>query len=347
MRAVQYWDVQDVRIGEVAEPQLQTADDVLVKISKAAICGSDLHLYRGHIPGMAPGSILGHEYVGVVDAIGDRVRRLAVGDRVVGTFHVACGICEWCRRGLFHQCSSGGVLGYGVAFGNLSGTQADRVRVPYGDVNLRLVPEAVSDEGAIFVGDILTTAYGALRNAHLQPGESCVVIGAGPVGLMTVMAAHAMGAGRIYAIDRNDERARAAEPYGAIPIPSERANPVRTIMKETRGMGADVVIEAVGGIHTLNLAFQLVRGGGRISAVGVSAEKSWEFPLMTALTRDISFRMGLANIHRDLDATMQLVATGRIDPTPIISHRLPLEDATRGYQLFHKQEATKVLFVVA
>ncbi len=346
MKAVQYLDVESVRVGEVPDPELLTADDVLVRVTASAICGSDLHLYRGHIPGMSPGSIMGHEYVGTVAAVGDRVRQFQVGDRVVGTFHVACGACAQCRLGQYHQCAGGGVLGYGLAFGDYPGTQAEMVRVPYGDVNLRKIPDGLADEKAIFCGDILTTAYGAVRNSGLQPGERCAVIGAGPVGLMAVMAARVMGAAEVYSIDRDPERAEATAAFGAIPIASSRTNPVRRIMQATDGLGADVVIEAVGGPQTLALAFQLVRGGGRIAAVGVTAETEWSYPLMTALTRDITFRVGLANIHRDIDATMKLVQAGRLDPSSVISHRLPLEGAPEGYRLFHEQRATKVLLTI-
>lgn len=343
MKAVQYVDVESVQVGEVAEPTVQTPDDVLVRVTTAAICGSDLHLYRGHIPGMAPASIMGHEYTGVVTAVGERVRQVQAGDRVVGTFHVACGVCRMCRLGQYHQCVQGGVLGYGLAFGDYPGTQAEMVRVPWGDINLRKIPDSLPDEKAIFAGDILTTAYGAVQNSGLKPGETCAVIGAGPVGLMAVMAARVMGAGHVFSIERDSERARAAESFGAIPVDSSRSNPIRRIMQATAGFGVDVVIAAVGGPATLALAFQLVRGGGRISAIGVTAEADWAFPLMSSLTRDITFRIGLANIHRDIDTTLNLLDAGRIDPAAVVSHRLPLEAAPEGYRLFHQQRATKVL----
>ena len=346
MKAVQYVDVESVIVGDVPEPTIQSPDDVLVRVTTAAICGSDLHLYRGHIPGMAPGSVMGHEYTGIVIAVGERVRQVQPGDRVVGTFHVACGVCRMCRMGQYHQCSQGGVLGYGVAFGDYPGAQAEMVRVPWGDVNLRKIPDGLADEKAIFAGDILTTAYGAVVNSGLKPGETCAVVGAGPVGMMAAMAARVMGAGHVFSIDRDAERARAAEAFGAIPVDSSHSNPIRRIMQATDGLGVDVVIEAVGGPATLALAFQLVRGGGRIAAIGVTAEAEWPFPLMSALTRDITFRIGLANIHRDIDTTLNLVESGRIDPTLAVSHRLPLESAPDGYRWFHEQRATKVLLAV-
>lgn len=346
MKAVQFFGPRDVRVSTVPDPVLAEPDDVLVRITRAAICGSDLHVYRGDMPGMTHGGIMGHEFTGVVESVGDHAQRVKPGDRVVGTFHVGCGTCGYCRQNLVHQCVKGGVLGYGLLFGNLPGVQAEYARIPYGDVNLRLIPDAVSDDQAIFCGDILTTAYGAVVNSGLRPGEICVVIGAGPVGLMAVMAARLMGASYVFSVDRDGERAQAAAQYGAIPVPSDRVNPVRKIMKATDSIGADVVIEAVGGTQTLGLAFQLVRGGGRISALGVTSETDFAFPLTTALTRDLTFRIGQANIHRDIDATLKLVEAGRIDPTQVVSHRVALEEAPEAYSLFDQRLASKVLFTI-
>lgn len=232
-----------------------------------------------------------------------------------------------------------------MAFGNLGGSQAEFVRIPWGDVNLRKIPDGLSDEKAIFCGDILTTAFGAVKNARVAPGETVAVIGAGPVGQMAVMSALVMGAAKVLAIDLIADRLAMAETLGARAINSSTSNPVRRVFQETAGDGADVVIEAVGGSKTLELAFQLVRGGGRISAIGVTAESELKFPLMTALTRDLTFRIGLANIHRDIDDTLALVANGRVDPTVVVSHRLPLSGASQGYQLFDQRQATKVLLI--
>ncbi|PSR33786.1 MAG: alcohol dehydrogenase [Sulfobacillus benefaciens] len=345
MNAVTFHGAGDFRYSSVDPPNLQDSQDVLVQVKEAAICGSDLHLYRGHIPGIMPGTVVGHEFTGIVVEVGSGVRQFRSGDRVVGTFHVACGICLACRRGDYHQCAQGGVLGYGMAFGNLGGSQAEFVRIPWGDVNLRKIPDGLSDEKAIFCGDILTTAFGAVKNARVTPGETVAVIGAGPVGQMAVMSALVMGAAKVLVIDLIPDRLAMAETLGARAINSSTSNPVRRVFQETAGDGADVVIEAVGGSTTLELAFQLVRGGGRISAIGVTAESELKFPLMTALTRDLTFRIGLANIHRDIDHTLALVANGRVDPTVVVSHRLPLSQASHGYQLFDQRQATKVLLI--
>jgi threonine dehydrogenase-like Zn-dependent dehydrogenase len=342
MKAVTFEDIGKLSVSDVPEPELQDDEDVIVRITKCAICGSDLHLLHGDIP-MLPGDTCGHEYTGVIEAAGPAVRGFNVGDRVVGAFHTACGRCRACRRGEHHQCVTAGVLGYGPVFGALNGTQAELARIPHADVNLRAIPDGLNDEKALFCGDILTTAYGAVRNAHLQPGETVAVVGCGPVGIMAVQSAFAQGAGTVIAIDLVAERVALAETLGALGVNSRESNPVRRVLELTDGDGADVVIEAVGGPKTILLAFELVRPGGRISAVGVSTADTLEYPLRDSLSKDVSFRVGLANIHRDIDTTLKLVSSGRIDPSVVVSHRLGLSDAVEGYRLFDTREASKVI----
>ncbi|PTX60774.1 threonine dehydrogenase-like Zn-dependent dehydrogenase [Melghirimyces profundicolus] len=343
MKAVTFHGERDVRVERVEDPRIQHPADVIIRVTTGAICGSDLHLYHNAIPGLLPGHIIGHEYVGVVEEVGSQVTAFRKGERVVGAFHVACGRCRMCRREAYNQCEHGGVLGYGIAFGDLAGTQAEYARIPFADTTLRRVPDGLTDEQALFSGDILTTAYGAVANSGLQPGETVAVIGCGPVGIMAVQSALAMGASKVFAVDLVRERTDLAEKLGAVPVPSGEVNPSSRILNGTDGEGVDVVIEAVGGSPTLKLAFELVRGGGRISAVGVTAEDTFAYPLMNSLTKDVTFRIGLANIHRDMDATLALVRGGRIDPTVVVSHRLPLSQAAEGYRLFDKREASKVI----
>lgn len=343
MRAVTFHGPGEVRVEEVEAPGPEAPTDAVVRVTLSAVCGSDLHVYSGEIPGVLPGSVLGHEFVGVVEETGDAVREVASGDRVVGTFHVACGGCRACLREDYHQCERGGVFGYGAAFGDLPGAQAERIRVPWADVNLVPLPDRVGDEAAVFAGDILTTAFGALRKAGLQPGESCAVVGCGPVGLLAVRCALLLGASRVFGVDLLEERAEKAAAYGAEPVPSGQVNPVSRLQELTEGEGADVVVEAVGGPETLRLAFDLVRDGGRISAVGVTAAETFEYPLMSSLVRDIRFQIGMANVHRDIDRVLGLLAGRRLDPTDLVSHRLPLARAPEGYRLFAEREALKVL----
>ncbi|ATY85382.1 alcohol dehydrogenase [Kyrpidia spormannii] len=347
MKAVVFRGVGQVSVESVEDPKILQPGDALIRVTTAAICGSDLHLYHGRIPGVLPGMIMGHEYVGIVEEVGSAVSAVRKGDRVVGAFHVACGHCRACRSGYFNQCSQGGVLGYGMAFGDLAGTQSEYARIPFADWTLRRVPDELTDEQALFSGDILSTAYGAVRNAGLRPGETAAVIGCGPVGLMAVMSALACGASRVFAVDLVKSRTDAAARFGAIPVPSGEVNPVARINEGTDGEGVDVVIEAVGSIQTLTLAFQLVRGGGRISAVGIASEEQFPFPLAQTLVKDITFRIGVANVHRDIDTTLALVRAGRIDPTAVITHRVPLHDAPEAYRLFDRKEAGKVVLRLA
>jgi threonine dehydrogenase-like Zn-dependent dehydrogenase len=344
MKAVTFQDVGDVRVLETPEPELLEGSDAIVRVTRCAICGSDLHLYHGEVP-MLPGDTCGHEFTGVIVDSGSGVSRFKRGDRVVGTFHTACGACRACRRGEYHLCASSAVYGFGPIYGSLNGTQAEFARIPHADVNLRLIPDALEDEAALFVGDILTTAYGAVRNAGVSSGDSVAVIGCGPVGIMAVQSALARGAARVYAIDLLEERVNLAVSLGAIGINSRDSDPVGAIMRATDGEGVDAVIEAVGGPRTILLAFELVRPGGRIAAVGITAAQSFDYPLTQALTKDVTFRIGLANIHRDIDETLALVSTGAIDPTVIVSHRLTLEEAAHGYDLFHRREANKVVLI--
>ncbi len=345
MRAITYQAVEEVRVQDVPEPAVQDPTDVVIRVTLAAICGSDLHLYHGRIPGLVPGYVLGHEYVGVVQEVGPQVRTLVPGDRVTGAFNPACGACGPCRRGQYNLCPNGGVLGYGLAFGNLGGTQAEYARIPFADTTLRKVPDHVTDEQAIFTGDVLTTAYGAVKNSGLVPGETVAVIGAGPVGLMAVQSARVRGAGRVIAVDLIPERLELAERLGAVPINAAAANPVSRVLSLTGGDGADVVVEAVGGTKTILMAFDLVRPGGRVMAVGITSEETLEYPLMASLSKDVTFRIGVANVVRDIDETLSLVAAGRIDPTAVVSHRLPLAEVPDGYRLFAERKILKALVV--
>ncbi len=345
MRAVLFQGKGQVALGEVPKPTLKAPGDVLVRVTLAAICGSDLHLYHGALP-MLPGSSLGHEFVGVVEEVGEGVQSLRPGDRVVGPFHVACGACRACRRGEYNLCERRGVYGYGPLMGNLPGAQAEWLLVPYGDVNLRKLPPGLPEERAIFAGDILSTAFGGLVQGRLKPGERVAVIGAGPLGLMAVESAWVLGASKVLALDRVESRLRMAESLGAIPIHVERENPKRRVLEETEDEGADLVVEAVGGEATVALALDLVRPGGRVSALGVTTASSFPFPLSSALVRDLTFRIGLANVHRHIDPVLALLGEGRLRPERVVSHVLPLEEAPRGYELFDRKEAQKVLLKV-
>ncbi|MEZ0347384.1 MAG: alcohol dehydrogenase family protein [Thermus sp.] len=343
MKAVVYQGPFQVAVEEVPEPKLEAETDAIVEVELAAICGSDLHIYHGKIAGVLPGTILGHEFVGRVVEKGPLVP-FALGERVVGSFQVACGDCPACRKGRFFACLKGGVYGFGLALGNLQGAQAERVRVPFARTSLFPIGDLPAEE-AILAGDILTTAYGGVR-PFLEPGTSVAVVGSGPVGLMAQMVAHALGAGMVYAIDPEESRLEKASALGSLPLNPKAEDPVARLRKETDGLGADLVVEAVGGDgEALRLAFRLVGPGGVVSSLGVPTAEKVDYPWLSAFSRGITFRSALANIPRYIGEVLALQKTGRLKGRFVFSHRLPLEEAAEGYRLFHERRATKVALV--
>jgi 2-desacetyl-2-hydroxyethyl bacteriochlorophyllide A dehydrogenase len=342
MRAVVFGGVGEVEVADVPEPQLQDREDVLVRVSVAGICGSDLHIYEGRTP-VEPGALLGHEFAGEVVAAGEGVSRFKPGQRVVSSFYTACGHCGLCRRGWFSQCVEKRTFGHGEFFGGLGGGQAELIRVPGADRNLESIPEGVSDESALFVGDILATAYFGAERANIKPGDSVAVIGAGPVGLLAVICAPLFGAARVFAVDMVPARLRLAKRLGAIPIDLRREHPGEAIRAATSGLGADACIECVGAAPALETALDCVRGGASVSSVGVPNQIEGSFPYMQAWLRDLSFSAGWCNVHVYMRPLLELIAAGRLQPEAVVSHRLPLDDAVEAYELFAARKAAKVL----
>ncbi len=338
MKAVVYREPFQVEVTEVPEPELLEETDALVEVELAAICGSDLHIYEGRIPGVLPGTVLGHEFVGRILAKGSRVP-WALGERVVGSFQVACGTCPACRKGAYFACQRGGVFGFGLSLGNLPGAQAQRVRVPFAATTLFPIGDLPAEE-AILAGDILTTAYGGVR-PYLTPGMSVAVVGSGPVGLLAQAVAHALGAGLVFAIDPVEERLERA--LGSLPLNPKAEDPIPRVRQATEGLGADLVVEAVGGDgEALKLAFRLAAPGGVVSSLGVPTVERWEYPWLSAFSRGLSFKSSLANIPRWIGEVLALQKAGRLRGSFVFSHRLPLAEAPEGYRLFHQKKATKV-----
>ncbi len=345
MRAVVYQGPFQVAVQEVEEPRLFEETDALVKVELSAICGSDLHIYHGKIAGVAPGMVLGHEFVGRVVERGSLVP-FPVGTRVVGSFHVACGDCPMCQKGRYFACAKGGVYGFGVALGNLQGAQAEKVRVPFAKTSLFPIPEDLPAEEAILAGDILSTAYGGVR-PHLEPGQSVAVVGSGPVGLLAQHVAHALGAGVVLAVDPDERRLEKAKALGSIPISPKATDPVRAVKAHTEGLGADLVVEAVGGEgEALGLAFRLAAPGGSVLSLGVPTAERFTYPWLAAFSKGIAFRSSLANVPRWIREVLALQKAGRLQGRFVFSHRLGLEEAPLGYALFDRKEATKVALLV-
>jgi threonine dehydrogenase-like Zn-dependent dehydrogenase len=271
MRAVTFQAPGEVRVQDVPEPQLATENDAIVRIEASGVCGSDLHIYHGRVK-IEPGFTIGHEYVGTVIAAGEGVRGVAVGDRVLGCFQTACGDCFFCRRGLFHKCDSSRTFGHGAALGSLLGTQAEQALVPNADLVLRKVPAGMSDDVALFAGDVMGTGYHAAAESGLREGDVAAVLGLGPVGLCAVQAAFALGASRVIAIDTVAERLAIAASFGAQAVHLTDEDPRAAAREASEGRGVDVCIDAVGDPRALELAIRLTRKCGVVQAVGVYAE---------------------------------------------------------------------------
>lgn len=344
MRAVLFDDIGQIRVGDYPDPTLQSDTDAIVRVTTAAICGSDLHLLHGRIPGMRAGSVIGHEFVGVIEQVGPTVTAFAVGDRVVGSFLIACGACGACARGEFNVCDQMWALGYGMFTGDLDGCQAELVRIPGADLNLHAVDAALSDEQAIFAGDILSTGAYICARSNIRPGDAVAIIGAGPVGIFTLLNARAYNPSRVFVIDQDAERLAFAASLGAEPVNMAEVNPTMAVQNATGDRGADVVIDCVGAPPAFQSALDMVRMGGTIGVIGVYTEPSFDYPLGEVWRRGVTIvNGGTCNVQAHWGDVLQRVKDGLYDPTIIISHTLPLEDAVKGYELFESREAQKVI----
>jgi len=285
MKAITLHGVGDVRVESVADARIVDPTDVVVRITTSAICGSDLHQYhgRGATPGapplVEPGSVMGHEFMGVVEEVGPSVARVKKGDRIVAPFSISCGQCEWCRMRLPTQCVATGRAVFGGRFGKqYPGGQAERIRVPFADHMCETVPADMADEDAFFLGDILSTGYCCAENAGIRPGDSVAVFGAGPVGLLALQSAHLFGPARIFVVDRVGYRLKLAEELGGIPVNLDRGHPAEQLRALTGGRGPDAVLECVGHETPFAQSIQAVRPGGTVSSVGVYVEPLIGFP---------------------------------------------------------------------
>jgi 2-desacetyl-2-hydroxyethyl bacteriochlorophyllide A dehydrogenase len=341
MRAVTFQAPEVVRVEDVPEPELAEPTDAIVRIQASGVCGSDLHIYHGRVK-IEPGFTIGHEYVGTVTAVGDEVRKVSVGDRVLGCFQSACGHCFFCERGLFHKCDSSRTFGHGATLGSLQGTQAEQALVPSADLVLRKVPEGMSDDVALFAGDVMGTGYHAAAESGLQPGDTAAVLGLGPVGLCAVQAAFAMGAAHVVAVDTVPERLAMAESFGAEPVHLTEQDPRAAARAATEGRGVDACIDAVGDPRALELAIRLTRKCGTVQAIGVYAERC-EVHMGLFWIKAMNMRSGHANVIGHVDRVLELMADGRLDPGPLVTHHMSLEQAPEAYALYDRREALKIV----
>jgi 2-desacetyl-2-hydroxyethyl bacteriochlorophyllide A dehydrogenase len=341
MRAVTFQAPGEVRLEERPEPELLARDDAIVRIEATGICGSDLHIYHGRVK-IEPGFTIGHEFVGTVVGAGDDVTRAAAGDRVLGCYHSACGTCFFCLRGIYHKCDSMRTFGHGAVLGSLQGTQADFALVPNANLTLRKVPAGVGDDVALFAGDVMGTGYHAVIESGVKPGDSLAVLGLGPVGLCAVQVALASGAGPVFAIDTVSQRLEVAREFGAIPVHLTEEQPRDVIKQATDGRGVDAVVDAVGHPDALDTAIRLARKAGTVVAIGVYAEPC-QVHMGLVWIKALTLKSGHANVIGHVDRVLGMLASGSLDPTPLVTHHMPLDDAPEAYGVYDRREALKIV----
>jgi threonine dehydrogenase-like Zn-dependent dehydrogenase len=368
MLALTYRGPHRVRVENRPEPKLEHPNDIVLRVTRTAICGSDLHLLHGLVPDTRVGCILGHEFAGVVEELGPSVESLLRGDRVVVPFNIACGTCFFCSRGLTGNCENtnpsasvaSGVYGYSHTTGGFDGGQAEYVRVPFADVGPMKIPDDMTEEEVLFLGDILPTGYQAAEMGEIKPGETVVVFGCGPVGLFAMRCAWLLGAGRVIGVDGLDYRLEFARRYADAETVSFRevGDVVSFLKKITDGRGADVCIDAVGceaqgslaqsilgvkakllaGAATaINWSIEAVRKAGNVVIIGAYGPPYNSVDIGTAMNKGLTLRMSQANCKRYMPHLLEHIRAGRIDARGIITHVMPLEEAADAYEIFGKK----------
>ncbi|WP_428151057.1 zinc-dependent alcohol dehydrogenase [Brevundimonas sp.] len=374
MKALCWHGKGDIRCETVDDPEIQDGRDAIIRVTSCAICGSDLHLYGGFVPGMKSGDVMGHETMGEVVAVGKDNTKLKVGDRVVVPFTISCGECDYCKRGLFSVCErsnpngaeqakmigypTAGLFGYTHTYGGIPGGQAEYLRVPYADVGPIVVPNGLTDDQVLFLSDIFPTGWMAAENADIQPGQTVLVFGCGPVGQFAIRSAFMMGAERVIAIDQVPERLQLARDAGAETIDFSEGDLQERIKTMTHGVGPDAVIEAVGleshgsgGLmekvqetvvakmerpYALNEAIIACRPGGTISLPGVFVGP---VPVMmgAVVGKGLTLKTGQTHVQKYLEPLMRRIEEGEIDPSFLITHKIKLEDGPDAYKMFEEK----------
>jgi 2-desacetyl-2-hydroxyethyl bacteriochlorophyllide A dehydrogenase len=343
MRAVVLRAPYRVEVTEVPKPHITEPTDILVRVERTAICGTDLHPYEGRLE-IEADVILGHEFLGAVEEVGDAVTQIAKGDRIVSSCVVSCGACYQCRRHQPGNCAGSRIFGLGLALGDLAGGQAEYVVVPNADLTARVIPASgsASDDDILFAGDIMTTGYEAVVRA-MRPGDTVAIVGAGPVGLCAAMAAAAIGAVQVIVIDKVEARLKEAANHGALTVNASEVDATDAVMDLTDWRGADVVIDAVGQESALISAISLVRAGGILSIPGVYTEEAITLPFGELYLKGVTVHMGVSHITEFMDEVITLSSAGRLRPSAMISHRMGLSEAVEAYRLFEAREATKIV----
>jgi S-(hydroxymethyl)glutathione dehydrogenase/alcohol dehydrogenase len=364
LKAVTFQGIKNVKVIDVEAPKIQKADDIIVRITSTAICGSDLHLIHDMVPNLPQGYIIGHEPMGIVEEVGSQVTKLKKGDRVIVPFNVSCGECFFCKHDLTCQCDNsnphgqnGGFFGYSETFGGYPGGQAEYMRVPYGNFTPFKIPEncEVEDEKLLLMSDAMATAYWSVENAGVRKGSTVIVLGCGPVGLLAQKFCWLHGAERVIAVDYIDYRLAHAKKHNQVEIVNfeQHQNTGEYLKEITRG-GADIVIDCVGmdgkmtplefvgaglklqsgAMGALVIATQAVKKGGTIQVTGVYGGRYNGFPLGDIFNRNVNLRTGQAPVIPYMPLLYNLLVEDKVDPSDIITHRLPLDQASHGYEVF-------------
>ncbi|QMU55933.1 MAG: zinc-binding dehydrogenase [Candidatus Mycalebacterium zealandia] len=346
MKAVIYNKPGDVSVEKIADPKIQDERDVILRVTKSAVCGSDLHFYRGIVP-MDEGFVVGHEFMGVIEEVGKGARGLKKGDRVVAPFWVSCGSCVHCKNGLPTSCGGGGgCFGFGEGFGGYGGGQAEFVRVALADTTLEKVPEKIEDEKLLFLGDVFSTSYYCAELADIKPGQTVVIYGDGPLGLLAVPSARLFGAAEIIVVGHHKYRLDMAKKAGAdTVINSSKEDATERIMDITGGVGADAALECIGSQDALLDTFKVTRPGGVISFIGLFLEPV-PVPMLDFYLKNFTLRGGVCPAKNYITKLLPLVENGTVDPSFIITHDLPLADTPKGYEIMDKRTDNAVKVVL-
>ncbi|MGV9348778.1 zinc-dependent alcohol dehydrogenase family protein [Streptomyces spiralis] len=326
---------------EVPDPDVQDPTDAVVRVDTVTICGTDLHILKGDVPEVRPGTVLGHEAVGEIVEVGADVRTVQPGDRVLVSCISACGRCRFCREGMYSQCLGGGgwILGHRV-----DGTQAEFVRVPFADLSVYALPAAVTNEDAVLLADIFPTAYEVgVLNGRVRPGDTVVVVGAGPVGLAVIATARLFAPERVIAVDLAPARLEAARKLGAEVVADAREEPEQLVADLTGGFGADVVVEAVGVPETFELCTRMVRPGGHVANAGVHGRPA-ALHLEELWIKNVTITTGLVDT-RTTPTLLKMAAAGRLPASQLITHTFPLERIEEAYDVFAHAAETGALKV--
>lgn len=343
MKALLYQGPRDIRCESFEDPKIADDRDAIVRMTRCGICGSDLHIYHGQ--GFSPdfGFCVGHEAVGEVVEVGRAVKQLKVGDKVMISAAVGCGACVPCLAGDINQCRNNAMQCYGLSH-RLEGCQAEFIRTPAADFNVRAIPEGLTEDQALMLTDNLPTAWFGLKGCRIEPGDSVAVVGLGPIGLMGVEGAFVLGAGKVFAIDLVAERRAIAESLGAIALHPDEAAAV--IAEHTKGRMCDAALEAVGAEATIRIALSVVGRQGRVSVIGVNQTRKFEIDMAVMFMKGLAFTIGTCSVPQHWPELIPLIQGGRLRPEKFISHVMPLTEGAEAYRLFDAREVGALKMVM-